>query len=126
MKTIDDALEVRARVLGALEMAETADDADARVLLFDGGKQILTSFGDRLAARATAELGRLGVEVNCERTITSVDELGVDVKAPDGATERIAARTKVWAAGVQASPLDALLAKGSGAGIDRWPRGGPS
>jgi NADH dehydrogenase FAD-containing subunit len=68
MKTIDDALEVRARVLGALEMAETADDADARVLLFDGGKQILTSFGDRLAARATAELGRLGVEVNCERT----------------------------------------------------------
>ena len=37
----------------------------------------------------------------------------------DGTTERIVCRTKIWAAGVQASPLAGLLAEASGATCDR-------
>lgn len=48
-----------------------------------------------------------------------LDGFGADVKGPDGSVERITSRTKVWAAGVQASPLAALLAKGAGAECDR-------
>jgi NADH:quinone reductase (non-electrogenic) len=40
------------------------------------------------------------------------------VQGPQG-PERIAARTKIWAAGVQASPLAALLAAATGAPTDR-------
>ena len=51
--------------------------------------------------------------------VTGVDAFGVDVRTPDGSTERIACRTKIWAAGVQASPLAGLLAEASGATCDR-------
>ena len=44
---------------------------------------------------------------------------GVDVATADGATERIAARTDLWAAGVQASPLAKALADATGAEVDR-------
>ena len=40
------------------------------------------------------------------------------MQTSDG-TERIAARVVVWAAGVQASPLAAILAEASGADTDR-------
>ncbi len=51
--------------------------------------------------------------------VTGVDAFGVDVRAADGSIERIASRTKIWAAGVQASPLAGLLAQASGASCDR-------
>ena len=50
---------------------------------------------------------------------SGIDAFGVDVAEADGTTTRIAARTTVWAAGVQASPLAAMLAKASGADVDR-------
>ena len=37
--------------------------------------------------------------------VTDVDERGIEVQYKDGRVERIAAVTKIWAAGVQASPL---------------------
>ena len=95
MKTINDALELRGRILGAFEMAELEQDPEkrqswltfvvvgggptgveiagqiaelsrrvlkndfreidsrsARILLFDGGKEILAGFGDQLSAKA--------------------------------------------------------------------------
>jgi hypothetical protein len=58
------------------------------VLLFDGGKEILASFGDRLCAKATAELERLGVEIQCQSIVTAVDAFGVEVKGPDVAIRR--------------------------------------
>ncbi len=162
MKTIDDALELRGRIFGAFEMAETETDPDARrawltfvvvgggptgveiagqiaelagnalknnfrridpgeakVLLFDGGKEILANFGDRLSNKAAAELRRMGVQIRCGSRVVGVDGLGADVKGPDGVVERIESRTKVWAAGVQASPLAALLATAAGAECDR-------
>jgi NADH dehydrogenase len=161
MKTIDDAMELRRRILGALELAETAlspterqewltlvvvgagptgveiagqirelatrslqhefaaiDPGSVRVVLVDGGKEPLATFGDRLAAAASRELRRLGVELRMNARVTNIDALGVDVDTKDG-TERISARTVVWAAGVQASPLAAQLATASGASVDR-------
>ena len=50
--------------------------------------------------------------------MVGIDGGGVDVKVGDG-TDRIEARTVIWAAGVQASPLAKLLADASGASIDR-------
>jgi NADH:quinone reductase (non-electrogenic) len=162
MKTLNDALELRGRILGAFEMAaleerpeerrawltfvvvgggptgveiagqiaelarrvlprdfHTIDSRAARVLLFDGGKEILAAFGDRLSSKAAKELQRQGVEIHTGSIVTGIDRGGVEVKGEDGELQRVAARTKVWAAGVQASPLAADLARASGAGIDR-------
>ena len=92
---------------------------DVRVILFDGGKEILAGFGDGLSARGTRELKRTGVEIHVESIVTHVDAEGVEVKGPDGEIHRYAARTKIWAAGVSASPLAAMLASASGAETDR-------
>ena len=162
MKTIDDALELRGRIFGAFEMAESEDDAEARsawmtfvvvgggptgveiagqiaelsragldrnfrsidpaqahVILYDGGEEILANFGDRLSHKASHELETLGVEIRTGSIVTDVDALGVTVKSADGMTHRVSARTKIWAAGVQASPLAGLLAEASGATCDR-------
>src|SRR5689334_109843 len=123
MKTIDDALELRARILGAFEMAaaeqdperrqawlsfvvvgggptgveiagqiaelahrvlpddfKNIDPSSARVALFDGGKEILAGFGDRLSAKGAEELTRQGVEIHTGSIVTTVDRLGVEVK----------------------------------------------
>ena len=162
MKTIDDALELRGRIFGAFEMAETEQDPDARrswltfvvvgggatgvelagqiaelsrsglksnfrridpkeasVVLVDGGKEVLATFGDRLSQKAAAELRRLGVTIRTGVVVTGVDAFGVDLTGQDGEQDRITCRTKIWAAGVSASPLAGLLAEASGAGCDR-------
>jgi len=161
MKTIDDALELRRRILGAFELAETSTDpterqhwltiaivgagptgveiagqirelasrtlrrdfrsfdpASVRVVLLDGGKEALATFGDNLSAKAARQLEGLGVELKMGARVTDIDALGVQIQTADG-TERLAAGTVVWAAGVQASPLAKQLADASGAGVDR-------
>ncbi len=50
--------------------------------------------------------------------VVGVDSFGVDIALDDG-KDRIAARTVLWAAGVQASPLAQQLADASGAEVDR-------
>jgi NADH dehydrogenase len=161
MKTINDALELRGRILGAFEMAEFEEDPEkqrewltfvvvgggptgveiagqiaelsgrvlkndfrridprnARVLLFDGGKEVLASFGDKLSGKAAAGLERLGIELHMSSIVTGVNRTGVVVKQGD-TERRIPARTKVWAAGVQASPLARMLGDATGAEVDR-------
>ena len=51
--------------------------------------------------------------------VTDLDERGIEVAYKDGRTEKIVAVTKIWAAGVQASPLGRILAEQSGAPLDR-------
>ena len=51
--------------------------------------------------------------------VTDLDERGIDVAFKDGRTERIVAVTKIWAAGVQASPLGKTLSEQTGAPLDR-------
>jgi NADH dehydrogenase len=161
MKTIDDALELRRRIFGAFEVAETTHDPDTRrewltvvvvgagptgvelagqirelasrslrrefrtfdpssvrVLLLDGGAEPLATFGHDLSAKASQALGRLGVELRMGSRVTNIDLSGVEVQTSAG-TERIGARTVVWAAGVQASPLAAQLAAAAGVETDR-------
>ena len=164
MKTIDDALALRARIFGAFEMAEwepdpetrarwltfaivgagptgvelagqlgelsrralasnfrRLDPREARILLFDAGDRILPSFHERLAARATRDLQRLGVEIRLRTTVAGVDEDGITVRDADSSETLIPAITKIWAAGVQASPLAAIVSAATGAPVD--PRG---
>ena len=71
------------------------------------------------ARKTKKELEKLGVEVMLGAMVTDVDERGIEVKYKDGRTERIDAVTKIWAAGVQASPLGRTLAEQTGAPLDR-------
>ncbi|MGL5860631.1 MAG: NAD(P)/FAD-dependent oxidoreductase [Phycicoccus sp.] len=95
------------------------DPTRARVILIDGVDQVLPAFGERLGEAARARLRKMGVDVRLGTLVTDVDADGLVVKGPDGGTGRIEALTKVWAAGVQASPLAGQLAEQSGAGLDR-------
>ena len=92
---------------------------EARVILLDAAPQVLPPFGAKLGARAAKDLERLGVEVMLGAMVTDVDERGLEYQLKDGSKHRIEAVTKVWAAGVQASPLGRLLAEQSGAKLDR-------
>jgi NADH:ubiquinone reductase (H+-translocating) len=91
----------------------------ARIVLVDAAGHVLPPFGAKLGAKSKTELERLGVEVLLGAMVTNVDERGIEVQYKDGRTEKIAAVTKIWAAGVQASPLTRTLAEQSGASLDR-------
>jgi NADH:ubiquinone reductase (H+-translocating) len=97
----------------------TIDPARARVVLLDAAPSVLGSFGERLGAKALARLERIGVEVQLEATVVDLDATGIEVQDRLGQRRRIESACKVWAAGVAASPLGALLARQCGAGLDR-------
>ncbi len=92
---------------------------EARVVLIDAGGQVLPAFGSRLGAKTQRALERLGVEVLLGAAVTHVDDRGLVVVHPDGRSEHLAAATKIWAAGVSASPLGQTLARQTGAPLDR-------
>jgi NADH:quinone reductase (non-electrogenic) len=94
------------------------DPATAQVILFEGGDEILPIFGDRLSGKATHELTRLGVDVRVRTRVTDITADEIVTTDADG-EHRIRARTKVWAAGVAASPLARSLADAAGAEVDR-------
>ncbi len=91
----------------------------ARVILVDAASQVLPPFGAKLGTWSKASLEKLGVEVQLGAMVTDVDERGLVVQERDGSRRRIDAVTKVWAAGVSASPLGAALAAQTGAPVDR-------
>ena len=91
----------------------------ARVVVIDTGSHVLTPFGPELGAKAHRALQRLGVEVMLGAAVTDIDERGLTVSRPDGRSEHIAAATKIWAAGVSASPLGRTLAEQTGTDLDR-------
>jgi len=91
----------------------------ARVILLDAASQVLPPFGEKLGAKTKHELERLGVEVQLGAMVVDVDERGLVVRDKDGSQRRIDAVTKIWAAGVQASPLGRTLAEQTGAPLDR-------
>ena len=95
------------------------DPTKARIILVDAVDTVLPAFGERLGGAARARLTRMGVDVRLGTKVTDVDATGITVTGPDGASTHIEALTKVWAAGVQASPLGAQIAEQSGAGLDR-------
>ncbi|MFZ5444927.1 MAG: NAD(P)/FAD-dependent oxidoreductase [Myxococcota bacterium] len=147
LKTLDDALELRRRVLTAFESAEKEDDEarrrahltfvvvgggptgvelagaiaelarftvardfrrfdprTARVMLVEGGDRLLSAFDPGLSASALASLQKLGVEVRLSTRVTQVDAEGVTMGG-----EHVAARSVLWAAGVEAPRLTRSL-----------------
>lgn len=165
LKTVDDALELRARIFNSFEMAEVAavngyhdqvqrlltfvivgagptgvemagqiaelsrktlprefrhiNTRDARVILVDAGPAVLATFGDDLSAKAKKRLEAAGVEVKLNTFVTDVLAESVTFSTSDSRVETIPCTTKVWAAGVAASPLARVLAEKSGAEVDR-------
>src|SRR5215212_6905912 len=91
----------------------------ARVILLDAAPQVLPPFGAKLGEKSKKALENLGIEVQLGAMVVDVDEQGLEVQDKDGTRRRIEAVTKVWAAGVQASPLGKILADQTGAPIDR-------
>jgi NADH:quinone reductase (non-electrogenic) len=85
------------------------DTAAARIVLLDGAPRILSTFDERLSRRVASKLERMGVEIKTGALVTGVDAESVELQTGDG-YERLAAMTKVWSAGVQASSLGAMLA----------------
>ncbi len=95
------------------------DPTQARIILVDAVDAVLPSFGERLGGAARRRLTEMGVDVRLGTMVTDVDATGITVTEPDGGSTRIEALTKVWAAGVQASPLGQQIAEQSGAATDR-------
>jgi len=95
------------------------DSRRARILLVEASGRILPAFAPRLSAKAARALERLGVTLLRDTTVVDLDEQTVLIRGPDGETQRVAARTVVWAAGVVASELAGALAVASGAEPDR-------
>ncbi|MCT1555762.1 NAD(P)/FAD-dependent oxidoreductase [Corynebacterium sanguinis] len=163
LKTLDNALEIRARIITAFERAEVAETAEererlltfvivgagptgvelagqiaemahrsfahgysnfvpsqAKIVLIDGLPQVLPPFGKRLGKRAQRELEKKGVTVVLNSMVVNVDEDSVTYK--DTKTEEettIPTTTKIWSAGVQASPLGKLIADQVGVEAER-------
>ena len=80
------------------------DPRTTRVILLEAGPRLLPTFPEDLSIEARKVLEGLGIDV---RTGTPVTDLGADF-VEMGSTS-ITARTVLWAAGVQASPLTAHL-----------------
>lgn len=147
LKTLDDALMLRRKLLLAFERAEAETDPAARaawlsfavvgagptgvelagtlaeiarhtlrsefrnidpalakVRLLEAGPRVLASFPEDLSEKARRQLEKLGVEVLTGTPVGDIDAEGYRL-----GERRIAARTVIWAAGVAASPLGALL-----------------
>jgi NADH dehydrogenase len=85
----------------------------ARVILIEGGPEVLASYTPALSQFARRSLEQLGVSVWTGTRVTSI-EAGVVRMG----TETLEAATVLWAAGVVASPLGATL----GAPVDRMGR----
>ncbi len=73
--------------------------SEVRVVLVEAGPRILAAFPAEISAHAKKDLERLGVEVMVGRQVTRIDGNCVV-----SGGEEIPAATKIWAAGVAASP----------------------
>jgi NADH dehydrogenase len=157
LKSLAGALDLRNRILGAFEAAETErdpaersawltfvivgagptgvemagqiaelgqdvlhheyramDTRETKVLLVEASPHVLGAYPDSLSRSAERQLRSLGVTPMLETTVVGIDGESVEVETKDGRS-RIPAKTKIWAAGVAASPLAGML----GAEIDR-------
>jgi NADH:ubiquinone reductase (H+-translocating) len=143
LKSLEDALEIRRRILLAFEKAERESDPnqrralltivvvgagptgvelagaiaeiarqvmksdfraidprETRVLLVEAGDRVLGTFPESLSTWAAEALRARGVEVILDTRVTAIDSDSVTL-----GSERLAAETVLWAAGVAASPL---------------------
>jgi NADH dehydrogenase len=96
----------------------SVDTREARIVLLEGAGAVLPPFAPKLQRYTHGRLEKMGVEVRVNTLAVGMDDDSVTVKGPGG-EETIRTRTRIWAAGVQASPLARQLAERSGAETDR-------
>lgn len=94
---------------------------ESEILLVDTADRVLPAFPPELSEQARTTLRDLGVQVRTGVKVTAIDEQEITLEGPAG-TQRIAAHTVLWAAGVAASPLGRMLADKAGAQADRMGR----
>jgi len=94
------------------------DPSKARILLIEATERILPSYPPELAYQAEISLNKLGVAVRSQALLTDINPRAVTVKRGDK-LETIPCRTVIWAAGVQASFLGKVIARATGAKLDR-------
>jgi NADH:ubiquinone reductase (H+-translocating) len=94
---------------------------EAEIILLDGAPRVLPPFPDDLAQKAQHSLEKLGVEVKPGVMVKDTDQQGVTIETHNG-TQRLNARTVIWAGGVTVSPLGRTVAKRTNAETDRGGR----
>jgi NADH dehydrogenase len=113
-------------VAGAL--AEIANDTlrndfrsihpeESQILLLEGAPRVLPTYPEDLSGAAERSLIKLGVRPRTGVRVTSIDDTGVAI-----GSERIQARTVIWAAGVSIAEFIEAVAKATGAERDRTGR----
>ena len=75
------------------------DTREARIVLVEAGPRVLPAFAEDLSAYARRSLEQLGVQVVLGQAVSECSAEGVIY-----GSERLAAATIIWAAGVQSSP----------------------
>jgi NADH dehydrogenase len=91
---------------------------EARIILMEGGNRVLAAYPPDLSEKAEILVKRLGVEVMKDVMATAIDSNGVTYKR-GAATEKLIAKTVIWAGGVTATSFGQTLAKRTMAETDR-------
>ncbi len=91
---------------------------EARIILLEGAPSVLPPFAPKLQQYTHHQLEKMEVEIKLNTLAVDMDHESITIKGPDG-METIRTRTRIWAAGVQASPLAKQLAEKTGAEVDR-------
>lgn len=94
---------------------------EAKILLLEGGARVLPSFPEDLSAKAERLVEKLGVLVLKGVMVTEIDQDGVTYKTAHG-SERLLAKTVLWAGGVMANEFGRKLAERTRAETDRTGR----
>src|SRR6266436_2735146 len=94
---------------------------EARIILMEGGDRVLAAYPPDLSEKAENLVKRLGVEVMKGVMATAIDGTGVTFKRGD-ATEKLAAKTVLWAGGVMTTSFGKKLAERTKAETDRGGR----
>ncbi len=94
------------------------DTTEAQVLLIEGLDRVLPPFAPDLSQKAQSSLERLGVSVRTGCMVTHIDGQSVTIRQGE-TTEVIPTHTALWAAGVKASRMGAVLAERTQAELDR-------
>jgi NADH dehydrogenase len=161
LKTIEDATQIRSRILFAFERAERETDpaetvawqtfvivgggptgvelagsvaeiahstlkhdfrridpSQSRILLVEGLGRVLPPYPEQLSNKAAEGLADLGVETRTGAQVIDITPNFVTLQKGEQ-TEQIRTHCVLWAAGVQASPLGHVLARETGAELDR-------
>ncbi|MBD2446340.1 NAD(P)/FAD-dependent oxidoreductase [Nostoc sp. FACHB-152] len=94
------------------------DTSETRILLLQGADRLLPAIAPELSQEAAESLQELGVIVQTKTRVTNIENDIITVKQGEQFKE-IAAKTILWAAGVQGSPMGKVLAQRTGVECDR-------